>query len=61
LSEVGKAARDAARWHVCLDNLERYLDDAPAGSPDEWKPINADYVERFGPEASTIGPPDRAT
>jgi uncharacterized protein YndB with AHSA1/START domain len=60
LREIGRAARDAAGWHVCLSNLERSLEGAPSGAPDEWKPINAEYVERFGPEASTIGPPDWA-
>lgn len=33
----GKAARDGAGWHTCLD---------------------PGYVERFGPEGATVGPPD---
>ncbi len=28
--DIGKAARDAAGWHSCLDALERELDGAPA-------------------------------
>jgi hypothetical protein len=34
--ELGKAARDGAGWHVCLDRLGFALDDAesPAGPPE---------------------------
>jgi uncharacterized protein YndB with AHSA1/START domain len=57
--EQGKAARDAAGWHVCLDHLATDLAGASAPqAPAEWQHINADYVEAFGPEASTIGPPE---
>jgi uncharacterized protein YndB with AHSA1/START domain len=58
--EQGKAARDAAGWHVCLDMLGYHLSgEEPPWNPDtQWRPVQADYVERFGPEASTIGPPD---
>jgi uncharacterized protein YndB with AHSA1/START domain len=57
-AELGKAARDAAGWHECLDRLVAHLDGkkpAPSGAP--WPGLNAIYVERLGPEASTIGPP----
>jgi hypothetical protein len=55
--EQGKAARDAAGWHVCLDALERELD--VSSTPDTgWQTLNAEYVKEFGPEASTIGPPE---
>jgi uncharacterized protein YndB with AHSA1/START domain len=55
--EQGKAARDAAGWHVCLDALERELDGL--STPGEgWQTLNAAYVADFGPEASTIGPPE---
>jgi uncharacterized protein YndB with AHSA1/START domain len=59
IDEVGKAARDGAGWHVCLDKLELFLDgDEPAWSDGEhWKELYASYVETFGPEAATIGPP----
>jgi uncharacterized protein YndB with AHSA1/START domain len=55
----GKAARDAAGWHECLDNLEQALAGAkPSWAPGErWKAVHPKYVERFGPEAATIGPP----
>lgn len=61
--EVGKSARDAAGWHVCLDSLEaRVAGEEPTGSSTErWKPLNELYSERFGPAASTIGPPDSMT
>jgi uncharacterized protein YndB with AHSA1/START domain len=59
--ELGKAARDAAGWHVCLDLLAAHLDGggtatkpAPGRS---WSEIHPDYVTAFGPDAATIGPP----
>lgn len=56
---VGKSARDAAGWHVCLDLLEAELAGEPrtGTSPERWKPLNRLYTERFGPEASTMKPP----
>jgi uncharacterized protein YndB with AHSA1/START domain len=58
-TELGKAARDAAGWHECLDNLTADLDGGPAVEPGAtWKAVHPLYVERFGPEASTIGPPE---
>lgn len=58
--EVGKAARDAAGWHVCLDRLAEHLDGATAGWSDDarWKPLSERYRALFPPEASTIGPPE---
>ena len=59
LEELGKAARDAAGWHECLDRLTH----AVAGEPVPfelgavWTETHPHYQERFGPEASTIGPP----
>ncbi len=59
LEELGKAARDGAGWHACLDQLACEL----AGEPPAWSPadrsreVRGAYVERFGPEASTLGPP----
>ena len=60
LDELGQAARDAAGWHVCLDLLGCHLAGQGAGwNPgDHWKEVHPGYVARFGPEASTIGPPD---
>lgn len=54
--EIGKAARDAAGWHECLDALEASLAGEPAPEG-VWRAVHAKYVERFGPEAATIGPP----
>ena len=54
--EIGKAARDAAGWHACLDALEAWLDGVPAPG-DRWSEVHPGYVERFGPEAATLGPP----
>jgi len=58
-AEVGKGARDAAGWHVCLDNLEQSLaGQTPSGAAGErWRAVHPRYVEKFGPEAATIGPP----
>ena len=51
--ELGKAARDGAGWHVCLDRFDFVLDGTSprrqrrrAGSE-----LNDMYVERFGPDA----------
>jgi uncharacterized protein YndB with AHSA1/START domain len=57
--ELGKAARDAAGWHECLDLLS---DELGAGRPsfshgERWAQVHPRYVEAFGPEAATIGPP----
>jgi len=59
LDERGKGARDAAGWHVCLDSLAAHLAGVPAagGSAAAWGAVHARYVESFGPEAATIGPP----
>jgi uncharacterized protein YndB with AHSA1/START domain len=58
--EFGKAARDGAGWHACLDQLEYEVGgQTPPGSPaDRWRQVHDAYIERFGPEASTIGPPE---
>ncbi len=58
--ELGKVARDGAGWHACLDLLGWELAGqvAALSSSDRWKELNPLYVERFGPEASTIGPPE---
>ena len=62
IDELGKAARDAAGWHECLDNLEVDLGgQQPTWRPGErWQAVHPSYVEQFGPEASTIGPPQEA-
>ena len=56
-AELGKAARDAAAWHVCLEALEAYLDETAPPSAGWWQQVHPGYVERFGREAAAIGPP----
>lgn len=58
IDELGKAARDAAGWHVCLDRLGDHLDGR--ASSGDWAAVHPGYVEAFGPEASEIGPPEGA-
>lgn len=60
LEERGKAARDGAGWHTCLDALAASLDgdEAPRAAMERWNDVHPAYVERFGPEAATIGPPE---
>jgi uncharacterized protein YndB with AHSA1/START domain len=60
LEEHGKAARDGAGWHTCLEALEASLrGDADARAQmSAWKEVHSYYVEHFGPEAATIGPPE---
>ena len=56
--ELGKAARDAAGWHECLDRLAADLDrDSLTEWGERWRQVHPAYVERFGPEAATVGPP----
>ena len=60
LDDRGKAARDGAGWHVCLDFLAAHLrgeETEDTESTTAWEDVHPDYVERFGPEAATIGPP----
>jgi uncharacterized protein YndB with AHSA1/START domain len=60
LEERGKAARDGAGWHACLDSLAEHLSEGPDAheSMGVWKEVHPHYVDSFGPEAATIGPPD---
>lgn len=60
MEEFGKAARDGAGWHTCLDRLVCDLagEQSPSRSSDRWREVSGTYVDRFGPEASTIGPPE---
>lgn len=60
MEELGKASRDGAGWHVCLDRLAQRLGGQPAPG-DDWRDVNRAYVARFGPEASTLGPPPPMT
>ncbi|MBV9855847.1 MAG: SRPBCC family protein [Streptosporangiaceae bacterium] len=56
--ELGKAARDGAGWHVCLEALVASLDGTRPPPRGRWQQVHPGYVERLGPEASTIGPPE---
>jgi len=60
LEDIGKAARDGAGWHVCLDGLEEHLRGEPShwNDMDRWRPVHEQYVREFPPEASTIGVPE---
>jgi uncharacterized protein YndB with AHSA1/START domain len=60
LQELGKAARDGAGWDACLEALADELDGRAGAGPsrERWAQVHPGYVEAFGPEASTIGPPD---
>jgi uncharacterized protein YndB with AHSA1/START domain len=60
LDERGKGARDGAGWHTCLDALELELhgDTDARNALDRWHAVAPHYVESFGPEAATIGPPE---
>ena len=56
--DKGKAARDTAGWHFCLDDLGAHLDGTTPSDRDGWKALNDHYVSVFPAEASTIGPPE---
>jgi hypothetical protein len=59
LEERGKAARDGAGWHTCLDALGAHLLGRDTRHEmAAWPEVNRQYIERFGPEAATIGPPE---
>ena len=56
--DLGKAARDAAGWHECLERLTGDLDGTPLPALGEpWQRIDPVYVAALGPEAATVGPP----
>ena len=59
VEEIGRAARDAAGWHACLDVLEYEVDGraAPWTPTERWSDVHDGYVDEFPSEASTIGPP----
>jgi uncharacterized protein YndB with AHSA1/START domain len=62
IDELGKAARDGAGWHTCLDQLEVAVAGAHQDwkGSDRWREVHPGYVEKFGPEAATLGPPEGA-
>ena len=58
-AELGRAARDAAGWHTCLDLLgyEMAGEQPPWRQDDRWRAVHREYVRALGPAAATIGPP----
>jgi uncharacterized protein YndB with AHSA1/START domain len=62
IDELGKAARDGAGWHECLDLLEIELaGDRPAFAPGvRFGEVHPRYVAVFGSDASTVGPPGQS-
>jgi uncharacterized protein YndB with AHSA1/START domain len=60
LDDLGKAARDGAGWHTCLDALGAHLDGRPdsRAAMDTWSKVNPTYIAEFGPASATIGPPE---
>jgi uncharacterized protein YndB with AHSA1/START domain len=59
LNELGKATRDGAGWHQCLDSLSLSLaaDPQRPDDADRWRALRDTYAARFGADASTLGPP----
>ncbi len=59
IGELGKAARDGAGWHVCLDALEHHLagEAPPWTTGARWEQVHPGYVAKFGPAAAVIGKP----
>jgi uncharacterized protein YndB with AHSA1/START domain len=56
--ELGRAARDAAGWHVKLDRLAHHLaGEKPPVEETVWEVIHSEYVRSFPSEAATVGPP----
>ena len=59
LDELGKATRDGAGWHQSLEALDRALagEQGRDYDTDHWRELRDVYAERFGPDASVLGPP----
>jgi uncharacterized protein YndB with AHSA1/START domain len=57
-TELGKAARDGAGWHECLDRLLASMNgEALPAWGTGYRAVHPSYVDVLGEEASTIGPP----
>jgi uncharacterized protein YndB with AHSA1/START domain len=57
--EAERASRDAAGWHVCLDQLEQHLGgaqtDAPTSEPtDDWRALYDAYQRRGLPAGAPL-------
>ena len=55
--DVGKAARDAAGWHECLDLLASELDGTSPAWGQTWRRVHPVYVTALGPESYANRPP----
>jgi uncharacterized protein YndB with AHSA1/START domain len=58
VDDRGKAARDGAGWHVCLEVLDSLLDGRPPPGGDRWTELYQGYAQNFGPEAASAPLPD---
>ena len=57
-ADGGKAARDGAGWHLCLDALAQRLQGRkPASMGERWNEVYGDYVNRFGADHATAKVP----
>ena len=56
-TEYAKAARDAAGWHACLDNLGCALS-GEAVNAERWRHHSQWYLDHFPPAATTAAIPD---
>ena len=58
-ADLGRAARDGAGRHVCLELLGSDLTGEPAAWPADarWRQVIGAYQAAFGPAASVEGPP----
>jgi uncharacterized protein YndB with AHSA1/START domain len=57
--EPERASRDAAGWHVCLDQLEKHLGGTPTKGPSseptpDWRGLYAEYQRRGLPAGAPL-------
>ena len=59
IEELGKAARDGAGWHVCLEQLGHALDgtSAPSSPSERWRRSTPPTWSSSGRPRRRIGPP----
>jgi uncharacterized protein YndB with AHSA1/START domain len=59
LDERNRGARDAAGWHVCLNQLDKLLEGEPAEAPGsgptgEWRELYEEYARRGLPTGAPV-------
>ena len=59
--EIGKAARDAAGWHACLDALEAWLDGVSVDLSGRWGEVHPGYVSELRPRGGDDRAADRVS